>query len=370
MKKVIIIGGGLGGLLTSIQLARAGVACMVIEKKRYPFHRVCGEYISNEVVPFLQRLGLYPEQFNPPVISRFMLSAINGRSETLPLDLGGFGISRYVFDEFLFFKAQESGVEFLTGTTVENVEFVEQNFLVRTSSGEFHAEVVVGSYGKRSSLDIKMNRAFTLKRSPYVGVKYHFRADHPSDLIALHNFRGGYCGVSRVEDGKVNVCYLVHREKLRRYGNIDEMEKNILHENPHLRSLFTDSSSLFNKAETINEISFARKSLVQNGILMVGDAAGMITPLCGNGMAMAIHGSSILSGHIVRYFSDRGYSRQDLERDYRRIWERSFSWRLFAGRTIQGLFGSETGSRAAIGLALYIKPVAKAMIRNTHGTPF
>ncbi len=98
MKKAIIAGGGLAGLVTANILGRAGIACTVIEKNEYPFHRVCGEYISNETVPFLKSLGLYPDEFSPPQISRFQLTSVNGKSAFLPLGLGGFGISRFSFD--------------------------------------------------------------------------------------------------------------------------------------------------------------------------------------------------------------------------------------------------------------------------------
>ena len=96
--QVVIVGGGISGLLTAIQLAKAGIPCYVVEKKNYPFHRVCGEYISNETVPFLKSRNLFPDQFNPPRIQRFQLSSVRGKNKILPLDLGGFGISRYTFD--------------------------------------------------------------------------------------------------------------------------------------------------------------------------------------------------------------------------------------------------------------------------------
>ena len=75
MYQVLIIGGGLGGLLSSILLARAGISTLVIEKNIYPFHRVCGEYISNEVNPYLHSNGLFPKEFSPPRISRLQLSS-------------------------------------------------------------------------------------------------------------------------------------------------------------------------------------------------------------------------------------------------------------------------------------------------------
>src|SRR5687768_6506378 len=111
-------------------MARRGIECVVFERKSYPMHRVCGEYISNEAVPFLKSHELYPTQFNPPEMSRFLLSSISGKSKILPLEMGGFGISRFSFDHFLYTKAVEAGVSFRLNTTVENVEFLGQSLTV------------------------------------------------------------------------------------------------------------------------------------------------------------------------------------------------------------------------------------------------
>jgi 2-polyprenyl-6-methoxyphenol hydroxylase-like FAD-dependent oxidoreductase len=83
----VIIGGGIAGLISAIQLARSGIPCALIEKKFYPIHRVCGEYISNEAVPFLKRNGLYPAEFTLPQIKRFQLSSVSGKQAVVPLDL-------------------------------------------------------------------------------------------------------------------------------------------------------------------------------------------------------------------------------------------------------------------------------------------
>jgi menaquinone-9 beta-reductase len=369
LKKVIIIGGGLAGLTAAILLARKGFPVSLIEKKRYPFHRVCGEYISNEVVPFLKTHDLYPAQFNPPIISRFQLSSISGRNEILPLEMGGFGISRFSFDNFLFGKALEAGVQIQTGVAVDNVEFLGQTFRVDYDHKTFAADVVLGSYGKRSNLDLRFTREFTQQRSPYVGVKYHVEYQHPEDLVALHNFPGGYCGVSPVEDRIVNVCYLVHREKLKEAKSIDLLEKNVLSINPFLKDLFRNANVLFKKPEVINEISFERKSAVENHLLMLGDAAGLITPLCGNGMAMAIH-SAAIAAENVSLFLEAKISRNEMETNYQEQWQKKFSWRLFRGRQVQRLFGSEVASALAIRIALYFRPLAMSIIRGTHGKPF
>lgn len=369
MKRVIIIGGGLAGLITSIQLARMGISCRLIEKKAYPFHRVCGEYISNEVVPFLKSIALYPHQFNPPVITNFQLSSVSGKSATMPLDLGGFGISRYSFDHFLYEQAKSLGVEFLLNEEVEMVEFKNDVFRIRMQRLEVEADICIGAFGKRSKVDHLLDRRFIRQRSPYVGVKYHIHTNHPDDLIALHNFPGGYCGISNIEDGKTTLCYLSHRDNLRQSGSISEMEEKVLFRNPLLRSIFKNSEFLFKKPEVINEISFATKTPIENHILTAGDAAGMITPLCGNGMAMAIRSAKILSEHI-KLFIEGDLNRDSLEKSYERAWNRNFSRRLWTGRQIQKLFGNAIASKMAVDLAINFRPLADAIVRNTHGDPF
>jgi menaquinone-9 beta-reductase len=372
LKKIAIIGGGLAGLVSANILSRKGLDVHVIEKKIYPFHRVCGEYISNETIPFLKSLDLFPEEFFPPSIRNFLLSAVSGKYEKLPLDLGGFGVSRYIFDEFLFKKAQASGAEFWLNTEAENIVFHDRanKFEVTTSRGNIIADVVIGSFGKRSKLDVQLNRSFIQKRSPYVGIKYHIKSDHPADLIALHNFPGGYCGMSNVENDKTNLCYLTHRDNVRKYKNIRDMEEAVLFINPLLKHVFANADFLFEKPEVINEISFETKSPVEDHILMAGDAAGMITPLCGNGMAMAIHAAKIASELVTEYCTTNSLTREQLEKAYTHRWEKTFATRLWAGRQIQNLFGNEWASNIAINLAIHVKPVAQIIMRNTHGKVF
>lgn len=366
-KKIIVAGGGLAGLVAAIRLSRHGFDCTLIEKKTYPFHRVCGEYISNETADFLLREGLYPQQFNPPQITQLELSAITGKCTNVPLPLGGFGISRYAFDKHLADIAKDVGVEFLLNTEINLIEN-DQGFTVITPDHQLQADLVIGAFGKRSRLDVQLERNFIRKRSPYVGIKYHARTNHPEHVIALHNFRGGYCGASNVEDGKTNICYLVHRDKLKSFRNIEALEKNVLLENPHLKKLFSEAEFLFEKPEVINEISFETKEPVYNHILMAGDAAGMIAPLCGNGMAMAIHSAKILSDLIIE---NKTLPLAELEKLYSTVWRKTFSGRLWVGRLLQNkLFGTELGSTIGVNLAINSKFITNSLIKITHGKVF
>ncbi|WP_339785732.1 NAD(P)/FAD-dependent oxidoreductase [uncultured Imperialibacter sp.] len=371
MRDVIIIGGGLAGLVNSILLARTGLDVLLIEKKSYPFHRVCGEYISNEVVPFLRRNGLYPDHFEPASIKQFSLSAISGKQASVSLSMGGFGISRFQFDQFLYEKAVESGVEFALNQSVDDVSREGQGFVVSYGNGQStSSRLVIGAHGKRSKIDKQLSRPFMEKRSPFVGVKYHVKTDFPNDLIALHNFPGGYCGISKVESDTYNVCYLSRTENLKAFGSIAEMEKAVLHQNPRLKSIFENSDFLFDAPEVINEISFEKKETINNDIFMCGDSAGLITPLCGNGMAMAIHSAKILSETITSHHRNDAFDLAAIEKEYAQKWRQQFARRLWVGRQSQNLFGTHFTSNIGVGLVGGLPFLAKRIIAQTHGRPF
>jgi len=370
---VIIIGGGLAGLTAALILRRHHIRVLVIEKKNYPHHRVCGEYVSNEVLPFLKSIGFDPFKFGAMPINRLRISTPTGKNIFSQLDLGGFGLSRFTMDYALFQLAQQKGAIVITDTKVTDVVFDQEKFSLKTNSGDsFSAKIVIGSYGKRDTLDKQLDRSFIQKQSGYLGVKYHIKTDYPINEIGLDNFEGGYCGISRIEDDKYNLCYLYHRKKQAKYKSIVDIEKNILFQNPILRSVFSNSDFLFPKPELINDFSFASKSLVENHILMCGDSAGLITPLCGNGMAMAIHGARLLCNLIIQLGvldnnTVTSQQREYLEIKYKQEWHKNFSTRLFWGRTIQKLFGNSTITGLAIEGIHALPPLERWLIAKTHG---
>lgn len=370
MYDVAIIGGGLAGLVNSILLCKEGFNVILFEEKKYPFHRVCGEYISNEVIPFLKKHDIFPENHHPSAIKHFHLTSTSGKSMKMKLDLGGFGISRYVFDKWLADKAKSMGVSLHESERIHAVTFEDDHFELASQLGTYTSKVAIGSFGKRTKLDKEMDRAFIRKRSPYIGVKYHIKTDEvPGDVVALHNFNRGYCGVSRVNGDVFNLCYLSHRDNLRSHKDIPAMEKAVVRENPHLERIMSHADFLFDKPEVINEISFEPKEPVFDHVLMSGDSAGMITPLCGNGMAMAIHSAKILSEKVTHFLNGE-IDRILLEKEYAKAWKKTFAARHWAGRKIQGLFGSSNASGLAVGLGNVFPPFAKYLMSQTHGQPF
>lgn len=376
---VAIVGGGLAGLALSIQLARKNYKVVLFEKEKYPFHKVCGEYISLESWSFLQSLGLPLESLNLPLIDTLQLTAPNGKSFKTKLPLGGFGISRYKIDYLLSVIAKESGVELCEEAKVENISFDKHfsiSYTLKTEKGLKKIESVVccGAYGKRSNLDVKWKRHLISKKDAgtnnYVAVKYHVETNWPANVIGLHNFKNGYCGISQIEEGNYCLCYLTTARNLKKSGNsIPKMEKEFLFKNPVLKQIFLSSKFLFQAPLTISQVSFSKKSLVEKNILMVGDAAGMIAPLCGNGMSMALHSSKIAAFCIDRFLR-KETSRQQMELLYERFWRKEFSKRLLTGRRLQSFFGSTLLSDLFVSGFKTFPFLARKVIAKTHGTPF
>ena len=364
---ILIIGGGLAGLVSAIHLSKAGLSVTIVEKNEYPKHKVCGEYISNEVLPYLQYLGADPLTTGAKKINRFLLSTTSGKTIETTLPLGGFGVSRYTLDHFLMQKAIANNCSLIQDTVLD-VHFENDAFRVMTRAGnELTARMVIGAFGKRSNIDTKLERTFINNRSPFVAVKTHLQGNFPDDLVALHNFAGGYCGISQVENGHLNVCYISNYKSFQQYKHIESFQQEVLYKNVHLKAVFENSVPVFEKPLTISQISFSNKTTVQDHMLMCGDAAGMIHPLCGNGMAMAIHSAKIASELIIDRFQAKIKSRQALEAAYEQQWNAAFKKRIVSGRIIQAFFGKDNLARAMMYSLTHIPGILPAIIKQTHG---
>jgi len=367
-KDVLIIGGGLAGLVNAIHLSKQGINVLVIEKNEYLKHKVCGEYISNEVLPYLNSLGIDPLEHGAKRITNFAISTVKNKLIETRLPLGGFGISRYTLDHLLAEKAIKNGAEIFKDEVVD-VSFENDKFSVLTKSErQFDSKVVIGAYGKRSNIDVQLNRKFIKNESPFLAVKTHVKGNFPENLVALHNFKGGYCGVSKVENNHINLCYITNYKTFKKHKNIDEFQQNVLCENTFLKEILENTTSVFEKPLTIGQVSFSSKKPIENHILMCGDTAGMIHPLCGNGMSMAIHSAKIASELIIDYVAHK-ISRNDLERLYEKQWNNEFKKRLKMGHVIAKLFRMQKISELMLyGLQCFPSLLPK-IIKRTHGKP-
>jgi len=367
MHDILIIGGGLAGLINAIHLSKAGLSVVVLEKNDFPKHKVCGEYISNEVLPYLQSLGVDPFALGATSIDKFILGTSGGTEVTTTLPLGGFGISRYTLDHFLLQKAVSNGCV-VVKTNVEKIEYQGRSFKVSTREGEeYLATFVIGAYGKRSALDGHLNRKFIETEAPFLAVKNHYKGSFPDDLVALHNFEGGYCGISKVENDFINVCYLANYKTFKKYRNIETFQQEVLFKNPQLKDIFEGIQPTFAKPLTISQVSFSSKKTIEQHVFMSGDAAGMIHPLCGNGMGMAIHSAKILAGLLVQSFNAKSINRLSLEEQYAKRWKSTFQKRLNAGRFLNVFVSNHKILSAGIYGLQFFPKLFPFIIKQTHG---
>lgn len=365
---IIIIGGGVAGLTAALHLSNEGREVCLIEKDQYPNHKVCGEYVSNEILPYLNSLGIDPFAIGAKKISKFEITDTKGTILKTELPLGGFGLSRYAFDNMLY-QAIKDKVK-VVFDRVQSIDFEQNKFKILTKNKlSFKSDLILGAYGKRSNLDSFLERKFMKRNSPWLAVKGHFEYNNFSDdKVSLHNFHGGYCGLSKTETGAVNACYLATFQSFKKHGDIEAFQKKELSKNPFLKDFFNTAKPIFKKPLTISQISFYKKSPVSNHIFMLGDSAGLIHPLCGNGMAMAIKSAKIFSELYLKASKKEILDRATLEMDYTLQWRAEFEERLKMGRFIQKLLLNPFTSQLGFTAAKNFPSLLPKIIERTHGS--
>lgn len=367
--RVAIIGGGLAGLSLSILLRRRNYDVTLYEQRKIVRHRVCGEYISRESDNFLKNLGLDYEELGAPIINRFTITSAGGVHINRPLRMGARGLSRFTLESELLRLADKAGVIIRENEKVEDIARVKPVWQLRSSHGEAEFDQVVGAWGKRSNLDKLMDRPFYTDQSDlsgFLGVKYHVQTDHNKNSIELHNFPGGYCGFSAVEDDKFCLCYLVNKKSVNACNNcIEQLEDQILGKNKALKQILHESVKLYDKPLVISNVSFAKKATSQFGFPVIGDAAGLIAPLSGNGMSIAFHSAKLLDSLLGEGLHD-----DFLLTAYKSHWTKRFNWRFTTGRMIQKFLGKGGATETFLKAIEPFPKLADQIIQQTHGKTF
>lgn len=370
-----IIGGGLAGLCLSIQLAEQGISVVLFEKNQYPFHKVCGEYISMESWDFLLHLGVPLSELDLPIINELGISSEKGFMLNHRLGLGGFGISRFTLDSRLAKIAAGKGVEIIQNCKVYNVSGKGvRDHQIATTQGSFEAKIICGSYGKYTPTFISSGPDFRKSNHShdenYIGVKYYINTNLPKNRIELHNFKDGYCGVSKVDTGAYCLCYLTTAKNLREHGNdIKKMEEKVLFKNPFLKHYFTASDFINTQAMVISNIQFHKKQTHANGLFFLGDSAGSITPLCGNGMSMGMRASKLLADQLIPYFGEK-ITLSQAAVNYQKAWNNAFDKRITSGYYLQNLLGKKNTTDIALRALSKFPLIMNKLASLTHGEKF
>ncbi len=373
---VAIVGAGPAGASAAIELARRGWSVLLLEKERFPRDKVCGEFLSPEAMDDIARWGAAARLAAEPVerIDRGTFFLAPGRTVDFPLPRPALGVSRRLLDTVLAAEAESSGAHVRYGSEVERIEGSPADGFSISVAGEgtATARAVLAAWGRWSPLDRAFGRGFASRtRGRWFGWSRHDAGDssHLAGRIHLHFFRGGYCGLSRVEGGVVNFAGVVAEKELRRRlgaapeggGGWERFLAALVDSEPRLRE---DLAPLAPVREVLgtSAVFFERHSPVFRGILAIGDAAGIRDPFTGDGQATAIR-AGVGAARTADSFLRGEIAPDALERAHRATWERAFR----APFTWDGIFRKALFSPIARRLLVPIAlPLVRAGIERTR----
>ncbi|MBP7376543.1 MAG: NAD(P)/FAD-dependent oxidoreductase [Pyrinomonadaceae bacterium] len=341
---VIIAGAGPAGSSAAIRLAKAGMSILLIEQKRFPREKLCGEFISPECLIHFQELGVSPailaaggtSLYDTDFYSRSG-KAVSVRTEWFGKgESPAIGLSRAEMDNLMVEQAKRIGVDVfdetsVTGLLMENAHV--RGVKVKNKMGletQIESSLTVDATGRTRSLARKLE-ARDAKRSAakYVAFKTHFRgAQIKLGSCEIYVYRGGYGGCNQVEDSLFNLCFIASAEDTKR---LDSSAERIMRELvfTNKRAKYAMEGAVVEKPWLAVPIErFGRGDLVPaKGLITVGDSSAFIDPFTGSGILLALESSKIVANAIVNSRSI-GLDLKMIEDSYRKNYAAAFDSRL------------------------------------------
>ena len=368
MYDVAIVGGGIAGSICAMKHAAEGFDTVFYEKSSQPHHKLCGEFLSGEVVTLLSPSGIADRLTGAGAVhlSEVRIASIKGDVLDSRLPGSPLGISRYRLDDLLRKAAINAGAK-LVPAEVSAIDRTKSGYAITYGSGTDEARIAFGAFGRRTKLDRVLDREHLKSTSPYLAFKIHARMNNADNRINLFAFDGGYCGISAIEGEKVNVCWITHIDAFKAAGGSPaNMIESTLSTNPLFSDYLQKMDFEGEKFYSSNQLSFTSKPCVENGIIMIGDASGMIAPLCGDGMAMAIDSALLASESSIDYL--RGTITQtEMFEKYRSQRHDRYRSRMVLGRMLHHSLTRPMVASLGIRVLKKMPAATRALVRYTRG---
>jgi flavin-dependent dehydrogenase len=348
---VTIVGAGPAGATLAALLASRGVDVLLVDRDAFPRDKLCGEFLSYDALPILERLGVLSQidAAGAPHIDRARIVGAR-RTYDFALPHAARGVSRMLLDDLLVREATRRGARFRIGTSIPE------------------AKVTVGAWGRWGRFDTQLGRSFVRDRSHRnFGFKRHYKGEGTAGTIELYSFDRGYLGVNDVEGGITNICGLVHASRLAGHkGRWDAFVDTIRTEEPALEALYARHTPAQEHFLSSEPVIFRARSAVEGGIFMIGDASGVIDPLTGNGMAMAVQSALLLAPLLIRLLETPA-QRSAIEAEYRAAHHRFFARRIAWSRGVAKLLSRPRLLDAGLA-TLRALPLGPLFLRQTRGS--
>ncbi|MCM3781394.1 FAD-dependent oxidoreductase [Neobacillus mesonae] len=347
---VVVIGAGIAGSSCAVQLAERGHQTVLLDRKTFPRHKTCGEFMSPETKEMLEYVGVDPLQFQvePSIMDSAKIIMPHGGEIESSLPGKAWGISRYELDLMLHQKATMAGVNIVTKAAVVDIQQLEDNsYRVDVRHGQhiehYYSKAVIGAYGTTRPKYVKEETGESARdQQIYVGVKSHYSGIETASKVELYFCEGGYVGISPIEGKKANVAALLPLETVQRIGkSVPDIIQAAARNNKKLGARLAHGVPVQGTQVSIAPVKLSSVPEPWSVFPHIGDALLMIPPLCGDGMSIALRSSIICSLLTDRYLRSE-LSYEEWQSEYTLEANREFTKLLRRARRIQKLAFAKT----------------------------
>jgi flavin-dependent dehydrogenase len=328
--QILIVGGAVAGASTAIRLAEAGVSVTLVEREKFPRHKLCGEFVSPECLAHFARLGVSDAMLSRggDAISETVFFAPGGKSVVVPSQWflhggnGALGLSRAEMDFHLLERAKDIGVKVFEETQVVGLlldNSAVQGIKAKTRGGEvfeIESSLTIDATGRAAVLgklfEKEKSREGSVaqrkgekQKSKFIAFKAHLenaRIEH--GRCEIYFYDRGYGGLNWVENNAANCCFIVAASAVKRFGNdAGTIWRETILKNKRAFEAMENAAPIFDWL-AVSIDGFGRKTIQPAAnVLAIGDAAAFVDPFTGSGMLMALESGEAVAAAILNNIS-------------------------------------------------------------------
>ena len=304
---IAIVGAGPSGALTAGLLARAGISVNVLEARQRTERKVCGEYLCPAGSKLMRELGLesiLSTNFLP--IYGMKLVSPGGKIVTtsFPLngtcELPGFSLNRQIFDEQLVEWAKSMGAKFHFNTRVQKIHFDQGTWTLSLPGGQsLHSTLMIGADGRQSFV-AKSLGLLCRQKEKRVALHFFAKARQTNQRQGeMHILSGGsYLGVDPIDQHESNVSLVCDAQLLKKYKTPGMLARKLFQQSSEI-SQHHELPERNLKVVTAFPITSKVKDVIATNAALIGDAAGFIDPLTGEGIYHGLWTAQALANELI-----------------------------------------------------------------------